>query len=465
MSKLVHYHCIARLTILAFALLVTVPLITASAEDEVAPAKGGLAKPARLAGCVTDQAGLPVARVRVVAAIPGMDMRKLYVGKDVKTVEATTNEQGRYEMIFPAIDKPTDVSIDAMKPQFERFSGIPMMRFEPLNVTLNPARSVGADLQLRPSNYFAGIVVDENGSPLEDIEVHASTCTATSSGWIETTRTNSKGKFEIFNYPNEPFTRGDKNERGSVSFTHLDYLDQEIDDVYQLDEDSRTTLRIVMPFGNLIAGTLRRPNGQPAANVLVRAIASSTSHVRKAAMTDQAGRFVLKGLPDGKATVSSHDFAGDEKVQRILDLAADEQELDLQLESISLPRDFKTYEVLGMQMTDVNAEWKAAYDFWSDQGALILNPGNDAARFKIGEMEKGDYFWMAGDVRIATVKEFVDQIITEAESQQGPPFSIRIVYTFSRMTIDGSNTQYMQLSQAEIEGLKRLRDEIDAAVK
>ena len=78
-----------------------------------------------------------------------------------------------------------------------------------------------------------------------------------------------------------------------------------------------------------------------------------------------------------------------------------------------MPADLKTYAVLGMQLADVTPELKSAYDLYHERGAFILDPGKDSDRLKIGRLAEGYTFWMVGNKRIGSVREFVNQILAE----------------------------------------------------
>ena len=63
-------------------------------------------------------------------------------------------------------------------------------------------------------------------------------------------------------------------------------------------------------------------------------------------------------------------------------------DLEVRLKPIPLPADLKKYAVLGMQLADVTPELKSAYDLYFDRGALILDPGKDSDRLKIGRARR-----------------------------------------------------------------------------
>ena len=97
---------------------------------------------------------------------------------------------------------------------------------------------------------------------------------------------------------------------------------------------------------------------------------------------------------------------------------------------------------------------------------MILDPGPDADRLRIGELAEGDVFWMVGDHRIANrisgVREFVDRLLAEPGIQTAGERRIRVVYSFIRVDSEGNNTQYIRFTEDERQQLKMLSDELAA---
>ena len=128
-----------------------------------------------------------------------------------------------------------------------------------------------------------------------------------------------------------------------------------------------------------------------------------------------------------------------------------------------MPADLKTYAVLGIQLADVTPELKSAYDLDFEHGAVILDPGNDSDRLKIGRLAEGYCFWEVGNTRISSVRGFVKQILTEAAGQDAAKNAVRgvrVVYSFSRVDADGNNTQYLKLTKDDLKQLQIVRDQL-----
>jgi len=92
----------------------------------------------------------------------------------------------------------------------------------------------------------------------------------------------------------------------------------------------------------------------------------------KAGMADERGKFVIRGMADGPATLTILAGHIKEKTRVPLVLAGDRTDLKISLQSIPFPKDLKTYRVLGMELADVTPELRSAYDLATDRGVLIL---------------------------------------------------------------------------------------------
>ncbi|HEV3299271.1 MAG TPA: PDZ domain-containing protein [Planctomycetaceae bacterium] len=153
-------------------------------------------------------------------------------------------------------------------------------------------------------------------------------------------------------------------------------------------------------------------------------------------------------------------------------LFSDRDDLKIRLHAMSLPIDLKKYAVLGMQLTDVTPELKSAYDLWDDRGALILDPGQNSERLGIGQLAEGYDFWLVGQERVGSVREFVTKIVAIAAKQKAavvaaklelPERMVRVVYSYSSVESEGTNTQYLKLTDDDVEQLQRSLDQFAAA--
>ena len=197
---------------------------------------------------MTDEAGAPLADVRVRVAIPATDMRFVDVSTPHKRLETRTDGRGEYRLEIPGIAERTTVSLDAMKPGFRRLVGTVFAGGDRKSVEVGPGAEAEASLILKPALYSAGVVVDEQGSPIPSVKTTARRVSAGGYVFIEVTATNPDGSFEIFSYPVRPPGQN-LQSKGAVSFVHPDYIEAEIEDIYALAPEKREAMRIVLGTG------------------------------------------------------------------------------------------------------------------------------------------------------------------------------------------------------------------------
>jgi hypothetical protein len=349
--------------------------------------------------------------------------------------------------------------MDAMKPGYRRLVGTLMSGGDPKSVELGPGGEAEASLILHPALYFAGKVVDEQGNPIAGVKVSANAGFAMSTGGVERTATRPDGSFELFNYTEKSPAIGRGKAKGIVVFFHPDYIDHRIDDLHRIAPGEQASLRVVLPTGHKIAGRVLDAAGKPVANAMVRVTRKDWNH-RKATMTDREGRFALRGLSPGLTLLYARAMPIRQKAQMPMALNGDRADLEVRLRPIPLPADLEKHAVLGMQLTDATPELKSAYDLFNDRGALILDPGPASGRLDIGELTEGYVFWMVGDRRIGSVREFVDGILAETAGQNPEEYRVRVVYSFSNVDFEGTNTQYLRLTKKDLEQLRQVSDRL-----
>ncbi len=270
---------------------------------------------------------------------------------------------------------------------------------------------------------------------------------------------NADGSFGLFNYTVKPFAHGDDVAKGTVFVSHPDYVSDEIKDVYALSQGQRESLRIVLPTGYKVSGRVLDVAGKPVSNVMIEA-SRENGDGRKATMTDANGNFVLRGLVEGPTFVRAHALDIKQKIKLPIKLDSDKNDLEVRLEPISLSTEPKAVDVLGMQLTDVTPDLQAAYDLHFERGALILDPGKDSDRLKIGRLAEGYNFWLVGESPIGSVQEFIQQVLAEAAKQDTDEYSIRVVYSFKTLDFVGTNTQYLELTKDDLKQLRKVLDRL-----
>jgi hypothetical protein len=404
--------------------------------------------------------GTPLPGVRIRIAAPAADMRFVDPTTSHRQLETKTDARGDYRLEIPEINDSTTISIDAMMPGYRRLVGTLMSGGDARRVEVAPGNVTEADLSLQPALYFAGTVVDEQGKPISGVHVSANANSPSASGGVERTASKADGTFELFNYAAVPVAFQDgARTKGAVNFSHQDYIDHQIADVYALDPQKREALRIVLMTGCKVVGTVIDANGKPVPKAMVKAIRTDGSH-RKATVTDEKGRFALRGLEKGLTRLSVRALAIRQKALVPVAVKGDKEDLEVRLRDIELPAGLKTYSVLGMQLADVNPEVKDAYDLWNDKGAVIVDPGKKSDRLQIGQLAEGYCFWLVGNEHVANVREFIEQILAQTGDGNAGEFSVRVVYSLSTPEFDGTNTQYLKLTIRDVGQLKATLDEI-----
>jgi beta-lactamase regulating signal transducer with metallopeptidase domain len=476
---------LSALTATVVAGLVILPLVVAFAADPEqtsktspeGPQTGG-AQTAILRGRVTNEAGAPLANVRVRVAIPATDMRFVDAGTDRKLVEgpldhklhklleARADAAGDYRLEIPGIAARTLVSIDAIKPGYRRLAGLVMSRVDPRTVEVAPGKTAEASLVLKPALYFAGIVVDEHAKPIPGVKIWANEAHGTAGAGVESTASRSDGSFELFNYPVTPRVIQNEKTRGFVGFGHRDYDFQKIEDIYALAPDQRETLRIVLERGRIVTGTVIDVTGRPVPNALIK-VNRDGYMTDKATITDANGKFALRGLGKDLTMLYSRALNIKQTVQMRIADNGDLNDLQVRLKPIPFPADLKKHAVLGMQLADVTPELKSAYDLYFDDGAVILDPGEDSDRLRIGRLAEGYCFWMVGHKRVGSVRKFVNQILTEAIGENAAKNAVHgvpVIYRFctvdEEFSGDGNMTKYLKFTKEDLRLLQIVSDQL-----
>ncbi|MGP0064913.1 MAG: carboxypeptidase-like regulatory domain-containing protein [Isosphaeraceae bacterium] len=442
--------------------LVVLPQARTIADDpgKTSKAASGAAA-ATISGRVTDQAGAPLADVRVsVVAVGDPETRTFNAGTKSKKPVARSDARGDYRLEVPVITKRAVIVIDAFKPGYRSLRGPLMAAGDTRRFEVVPGTHKEADIVLKPALYFAGVVVDEQGNPIPGVTIAASANSTGASGSIERTESRSDGSFELFNYPETPpILRGNAVGKGGVKFFHPDYIDRDIDDLYAIEPKQRDALRVVLVAGYKVTGRVVDDAGKPVANAMVKAIRKDQTH-RKATATDASGSFALRGVSGGLIMLTARALEIRQQTYLPIAVKSDTLDLKVRLKPIELPANLKKHVVLGMQLADVTPELRSTYDIFSERGALIVDPGKDSDRLKIGRLAEGCAFFMVGRTRIGSVSEFVSQILAETAGQNADEYSVRVVYNFSTVEFDGSRTAQLRFTKDDLKQLQMISDQL-----
>jgi hypothetical protein len=238
----------------------------------------------------------PLSNVLVRAAAPSVDMRRFRSGDD-QLFSGLTDGKGHFAINLP---QAATLSLDALSPGYESAAGSIMGGPHSGVWLVNLPFTNDAPeftIKLTPALYVAGVVVDENGHAFPQADVEATMQMKNGMAYVTQTRTGSNGQFAVFDFPLKAWD----NDRGQVTFDNPSMLRSTIQDVYQLNEKERRSLRVVLRRGHDVSGVVTSSSGRPVAKTLVEALPSDESASYKPAMTDSDGRFLIKGLPDGGA--------------------------------------------------------------------------------------------------------------------------------------------------------------------
>ena len=427
-------------------------------------------------GRITDMKDVPLADVRLSIEVHiGQSDPNRAVGEHPK-LATRSDPNGNYRVEIPGITQRSTMAVVGTKPGY-RGNSITVGPDRKIHyVEIEPGKTTEVPLKLYFMSYFRGIVVNEQGEPIPAVSIFGELIAAHSQRGMDSAETNADGRFELFNYPAEPFLlrkpSDDKLEaaQGNISLTHPDYIDQKYEDLASIAPDQRDSIRIVLRHGHKITGRVVDTAGKPVSQALVETRTTGAQPKdglvatnRKATLTDANGQFTLCGLTERPTTLLACSLAIKQKAKLPLTLNADQTGLEIRLEPLTLPTNLKTYDVLGMKLADVTPEFRSAYNLRDNPGALILDPGPNSDRLQIGTLAEGYSFWVVGQTRVVSVHAFVDQLLTESAAfKPGEDLSVRVAYNFSNPEFEGSDTEYLKLTPDDRQQLQVLAEQMKA---
>jgi hypothetical protein len=312
---------------------------------------------------------------------------------------------------------------------------------------------------------YSGQVVNERGEPVAHAEVTATHRDRTDRGfgYIDVAKTDDEGKFKIDRAQAMSGATADrvKDDPIQLDVKHGDYLPGRINDLHKLEDEKLSNLKIELKDGRIFKGRVVDEKGKGVAGALVQAEFDEDWDARKAKISGDDGSFELRGLKDDDATLSA--IVSDSKRPALSGKMAIEREkptdkLALNVKPAVLPPDTKVHELFGMKLVDVNAQIQEMFLLPAASDVMILDPGTDSKRLGIGELQRGDSFWIVGEQKIKNFDEFTRQLITELHHPADKPndYTCRVVYRFTRPTFSGTNTQEIHLTGKDLESLKAL---------
>jgi hypothetical protein len=311
---------------------------------------------------------------------------------------------------------------------------------------------------------YVGEVVKERGEPVAGAKVTAVYLMTRGYGYIAVATTDAAGRFDIDR--DRALSGIDRKALGDqmirITATHDDYHFGRVENVQRFAAAQCTNLRIEMTDSRKLVGHVTDPAGKGVAGAMVTADFKDEPDERKAVYTAADGAFELRGLPRRETAleVLANDPSSTAQSGRAT-IAADHddaQPLTVKVEPIKLPEGDAVREVLGMKVCDATPELAAAFHQPADGGGVIvLDPGKDPERLHIGELRRGDQFWLVGNNhRVKSAADFAAALAEESKPAKGLDgiYLCRVVYNFHRRNFAGSNTQHLRMTEQELKALQ-----------
>jgi hypothetical protein len=86
--------------------------------------------------------------------------------------------------------------------------------------------------------------------------------------------------------------------------------------------------------GIITSARSRNNQWQPSAYTVVEVVPADQNAAHRATISDEAGRFLVRALPDGEVSVCAHTPALDQKARKTVHLARADAEVNLRLEPV-----------------------------------------------------------------------------------------------------------------------------------
>ena len=414
---------------------------------------------------LTTQRPIPGA---VVIGMVGTDYWALRA-KDSEVVCTEANEEGEYELAFLLSDLPTTLVYTVLATGYRTPGAIPEDQEEgevggaATHVTVKAAGRGTVDFWLTSGMEVGGRVVDPEGRPVPGVEITVSENTKTSTGYVEFPVADAQGRFSVHDLTRPQFNRG--KEKGTLDFAHPERVAVRIEDVYAMSAQERRALRIVMPVGLRLQGTIRHANGEPAVGVLVAAYAGESNTGRRGAFADEEGRFVLRGLTPGKLILRAHSGEHLSFVRREITLLRHEDDFDLRLEAAPIAHTAKREEILGLELVYMPPKARAHFEFYERHAMLITAVTDEAPEELKRYARVGDILWRVGRIHVESVRDVARGVVkrvdwwTEITSRNNRPppaqYSIGFVIGMRRPDLDGTYTGSLKLPAAQGDAFRR----------
>jgi uncharacterized surface anchored protein len=311
-------------------------LVTVVAPDDISGIDAALALGGSISGTVTDEStGEPLQGICVDVFSP--DSEGFTITDATGRYKAGGLPSGDYSVqFFDSCDESTDYA-----PEFYNNRSTGNADLVPV---VAPADTPGIDAALALGGSISGTVTDEvNGAPLRNICVEALDATTGSFG--DFASTDDAGTYRL---------GGLRSGDYKVQFS--DFCDDEVNLATEWFNNKRTfsgadkisvtapsstaSVDAALGLAGSISGTVTdEATGQPLGNICVDAFDPSTGDFMSGAVTDQAGKYSVEGLPSGDETLLFSDQC-DESIDHAFEFYNDRSNFgDADPVSVTAPND------------------------------------------------------------------------------------------------------------------------------
>ena len=406
-------------------------------------------------GMVTDKkSGSAVMDANIIIACPSTDMRHVTRASGPGFYTTRSAADGSYSISVPWDPSKPTASVQVTKLGYMTSAGPLMGGGDPGEVALIPNESIAHHVALQAGVTAAGKVVDEAGTGIAGVEVTATLANKSRYGNIAITTTDQSGEFTIPNYP--PLSKLQVDETGVLEFRHNNFSKFTIPDIYAVEPDQQTSLRVVLTSGGTIDGLVLDDQGKPVIGARVENEPNSTMQARKTAISDVQGRFKLNGLATGPVHLFTYQLDYDLQSTDLCEVAVTSPR-SLTIHLHRAPKvDGPKQRALGLTLATATPTLRSRYHL-DQPGVIILSVNPEATNLGIGQLEPGDLIWMIGEEKIESISDLVREILKPAHRMPDGSARCRIVYRFRRPQFIGSNTQHMMLTTNQVKELEEIQ--------
>jgi Carboxypeptidase regulatory-like domain len=401
---------------------------------------------------VSAERNTPIAGARVMVTMPRPALGSSDPFGQVYT--GVTDADGRYSIIGIPAWADTPLELIAKAKGYQTPWGRDRIDEPTSKIILRAGPMEVAELKLKKgqTSSFSGTVIDDLGRPLKNVKVHSGRLLDNS---------DERGGFEILD-------EGiGADSLTTIAFTHPDYISTWIDDISQTPLAEREQMRIVLKAGTKIEGVLLDPLGKPMPSTLVRIkTLDSKSPPYKGAMTDDSGRFSIKGIvPQAYRLYATTPTAFGAVV---VDITKNNDNVALRLVTAYTGRS-RTLQFLGMTLAEAD-EALAAHWSLREGSVIVIEPGTKIDRSGPFAYKMQAWSRIAGveinGNQYGEVTSFLDLVaaIINASARQlqddMEQVNVRIVTTFPAPRGDMTLSFMLKLSMSDIEEARTLMNKL-----